>query len=130
MRQLLLTLIVVAVLFLSGNPLMGQNITYGNSWLGGIINERILYIRGFVDGQNVILEELKIKPGPHLNLYVGVYGNDMYVIDNIMTQFYRDPANTYIHWGIMIVIANKKLQGESVAEIERLLSEARKLARD
>jgi len=51
--------------------------------------------------------------------------NPTHNIINAMTELYKDPANTYITYFIMIEIAYQKLKGKN---IEPLLREARKEA--
>ena len=117
MRKLLLPLIFTAVLLISVNVVGGEEMTFGKMWLTMSTENRHLYMAGFVDGQNSA-QVFSIKP------------SDISIIAEIMVQYYRDSANTYIPWGIMTDIANTKLQGESEAVIERLLEEARKISRD
>jgi hypothetical protein len=41
---------------------------------------------------------------------------------NVMTDLYRDPANTYIEYGAMVYVARDKLSGR---EVESRLRQAR-----
>jgi len=53
------------------------------------------------------------------------FHNNLFVLENVITSLYEDPANTYIDFYELADIAMKKLKGQ---DIEQLLREARKEA--
>ncbi|MBA7541844.1 hypothetical protein ES705_34160 [subsurface metagenome] len=61
-----------------------------------------------------------------LNDYLEIRSTfDIEVISKVVTELYKDPANTYIWISDMYIIALRKVKGE---DIEPLLQEARKKA--
>ncbi len=50
-------------------------------------------------------------------------GNNFYFTINVMTEWYKDPANAYIPHAELFCIAREKLSGKAV---EKLLEEKRK----
>ena len=123
------------------------NYNYGEIWLKLSDWDRGLYIGGFVGGMDLwsikILPILASKIKENLltyeeteviqelmdfrNYFDGLAEDvdGMRNIVNIVTDLYKDPANTYIPTYKMIEFAYKKLKGE---DIEPLLREARKIA--
>jgi len=122
-------------------------INYGEMWLKLSNGYRFLYITGFIGGMDLwgikILPILTSKMRENLltyeeteviqklldfrNYFAGLVGDvdGFKNIINIVTDLYKDPANTYIPTYKMIEVAYQKLKGK---DIEPLLREERKKA--
>ena len=120
---------------------------YGKLWLVMSDDHRFSYMGGFVAGMDLWIPKalpiitLKIEEGllsfeeveiisELLDLrtyFLSLDGDGFLNIVNVITDLYKDPANTYIHCCKMINFAYQKLKGEN---IEPLLREARERERE
>jgi hypothetical protein len=99
---------------------------YGRAWKAWSNRDRLIYLRGFVDGQNHTSMSLQNDlPADRRDRLVQqtftFYKSDALV--EVMTSLYSDPANTFITPAAMLYIARDKLAGK---DIEALLRSARK----
>ena len=148
-KIIIIFIIVFCLLSFAGSSCLAQENykNYGEIWLKLSDGYRVLYIMGFVGGMDLlaikILPILTLKIKENLltyeeteviqellyfrNYFLGLAGDVDVVknIFNIVTDLYKDPANTYIPTYKMIEVAYQKLKGE---DIEPLLQEARKKA--
>ena len=125
MNKWMSTLFIAAIL-LSATTSFGQEYNPGKSWLSWSHESRFNFVWGFTEGQALILEELKMKSTK--NLKWAISDNDVPAITEIMSQFYNDPANTYIPWKYMAFVAKMKLEGQPSTKIEEQLEMLRQYA--
>lgn len=118
MKKSLTALCITAILF-SGSALLGEERNPGRHWLELSEVERLIWVCGFAEGQQLILDELEIKVTIHLSSLILL--KDASAISKIMSQYYNDTANTYISWQFMTIIAKTKLEGKPMAIIEKAL---------
>ena len=93
------------------------------SWQSWNAFERVLYLRGFVDGSSRVL--LHFRPADEKAIQTAqaaALRYDFSQIRDVMTNLYSDPANAYIGLGAMVFIARDKLDGKNA---EVLLTRAR-----
>ena len=122
MKKSLAALCITVILF-SGSTLLGEEHNPGRQWLKMTESERLFWVWGFTEGQQLILSELEIKVRVHLRFLILL--KDANAISKIMSQYYNDPANTYITWQFMAIIAKTKLEGKPMAIIEEALELSR-----
>jgi hypothetical protein len=147
MKRTLIILIIVCVLlsFVEISCLTQEPYNYGKIWNSWSDYIRSIYIMGLKDGlqkqitlpfiAQLIIEEkdvfdkylkdsevVKTEEKGNRILWDFIMFDDE-AIRNVMTDLYKDPANTYISFYDMSGIAYRKLNGDS---IEPLLREARK----
>jgi hypothetical protein len=115
MKRLLIVLCTTAILFSAVN-LRGEEYNPGKSWLNWSEGEHLIWLWGFTKGQELILEELQIKSTKNLKYFISF--DDAEAISKIMSQYYKDVANTYIPWKYIATVAKKKLEGVPAAKIE------------
>ena len=149
MKRIIIIFIIVCVLlsFVEISCLTQERYNYGKIWNSWSDYMRSIYIMGLKDGlQKQItlpfIAQLKIEETDVFDKYLKdsevvkteEKGNrilwdfimfDDEAIRNVMTDLYKDPANTYISFYDMVGIAYRKLKGES---IESSLREARERA--
>jgi len=89
---------------------------YGNQWLQWNELERHIYLLGFVDGGSVYFDFVFRQPERVRNELFEAnavkYDND--VLSPVITSLYRDPANVYIRYDSMVLIARDKIAGKDV----------------
>lgn len=127
MKKSLTALCIAAILF-SGSALQAREHNPGKMWLKMTEGERLLWVWGYTEGQQAILDELGIKVTIHLNWLILL--KDASPISKIMTRYYNDPANTYIPLRFMVFTAKVKLEGKPTATIEKSLEIGRQLGMD
>jgi hypothetical protein len=113
---------------------------YGQLWLELDSTDRNIFLLGLRDGilysgNNILsddtsgLKDLSDIKKEMLSVYIFKRYNDfndnMFVLKDIITSLYKEPANSYIRYIEMIDIAMKRLKGE---DIEPLLQKAREEA--
>ena len=100
-----------------------EPINSARSWKSWNSFERVLYLRGFVDGSSRVL--LHFRPADEKAIQTAqaaALRYDFSQIRDVMTNLYSDPANAYIGLGAMVFIARDKLDGKNA---EVLLTRAR-----
>jgi hypothetical protein len=125
MKYFLTVLFTTAILFSAVN-LRGVEDNPGKSWLSLSESDRLGWVWGFAQGQELIIEKLQIKSTKNLNFVISAY--DAEAISKIMSQYYKDAANTYIDWKYMTVVAKMKLEGKPAVKIEEELELLRSYA--
>lgn len=103
-----------------------QEYNPGRVWLGANADHQLFWVWGAADGQSLLVEELRVDKKKRLENRLLV--KDAQTISEIMTQYYGDPANTYIPWHYMAVVANMKLNGQSAAALDERLRLLREYA--
>lgn len=97
--------------------LTGDRENYGREWSGWSTAMREIYVYAFIEGQsNTYLELFNDVPAdrrePLARKTFLYYDVDALAV--VMTDLYRDPANTYIRYSAMIYIAKSKLEGNNI----------------
>jgi len=149
MKKIIIIFIIVfcLLLFMGGiSCLAKEAISPGGMWNSLDDNNKIIYIKGVSDGMLACMCKLSdwlpgftntdgaalffaiLEDNEH---FIGLlqiddyemFLNQLKIITNIISDLYKDPANTYIDVANMCLIASRKLRGEP---IESLLRELRK----
>ena len=81
-----------------------------------------IYLQGIAGG---FILSATIKSIPELNDWNNFILQNNKTIMRVMDDFYKDPANIYIGWDLMCLIACQKIKGE---DVEQLLEGFRKFA--
>ena len=151
-KYYLLVLFLIAVYLLSfvGISYSSENLTNGEFWNQLASIGKSAYIAGVINGVRMWMDQISddnpfrqftskeaevkfstfVLDNLHLLMLIG--GDDVKKTEislktfiNVISDLYKDPANTYIPVPYMCLIASRKLRGEP---IESLLQEARKKA--
>jgi hypothetical protein len=108
-----------------------QWVNFGGQWNRWSPAERLAYLRGLVDGSSrVYLRTLDFRELTTVNREC--LGNTMAVrydhdvLIAIISDLYKDPANTYVMHSEMVFVARDKLEGK---DVEAQLRIARETAR-
>jgi hypothetical protein len=120
----ILLLVLISPLF-AQDPNM-EPVDQGAMWNSWTVAMRSAYIEGFLSGVNSVYQRafsyLSAKQRDEIRAATFVvYASD--VLAKVVTDLYRDPANTYIEPGALVIVAREKLKG---TDIEPLLRAARK----
>jgi hypothetical protein len=111
-------MVLCIICWLATEGLAGEAFNYGNAWMKNTKDDRLSWVWDFTNGQEVILEEVK----PKKTLKYDITDMEAPVISEVMTEYYKDPGNSYIPWKYMTYIAKMKLKGKSAADIEAQLA--------
>jgi hypothetical protein len=141
---LVLVLIVVYLLSFVGISYSSENFTNGEFWNKLASIGKSAYIAGVINGvkmwtdqisdenpfRQFTSKEAEVKfstfVSDNLNFLMLFRGEiSLKTFINVISDLYKDPANTYIPVSCMCLIASRKLRGEP---IELLLQETRKKA--
>jgi hypothetical protein len=114
--------LIFAGLFTS--TLVGQEpcpdpINFGLWWNSSTDANRLIYLGGFMDGQASTYQALvnSLAPNSRERLRKETFlFYDLPVLRDVMTDLYKDPANTYVGIAFMVYIARDKLGGEDVSK--------------
>jgi hypothetical protein len=92
-------------------------INYGHQWNMWSNRDRLVYLSGFVDGQNHTVTSLEdALPAESRERLVRntftLYRTNTLL--DVMTSLYADPANTFITHASMIYMARDKLAGKDI----------------
>jgi hypothetical protein len=98
----------------------------GVAWLGMSETTRFTWTFGATQGQTLIAEELGTKSALIKDNLLPSDQAD--TLAKVITQYYRDAANTYIPWRYVAVVAAWKLTGRSESQINERLESLRKYA--
>lgn len=145
-------LLVLVCLFLYSpvySPVQGgkKRYNFGKEWNRWNDHERYVYLRGLRDGMDEgkeewywigpKIEDTEANAERYAERYEFYMRNsitqnfpNMEAVREIMTDFYADPSNTYLHFVYVLKISVAKLRGSSLDVIERLLATARKQSHD
>src|SRR5205823_6846189 len=100
-------------------------VNFGEAWKSWPNDVRVVYLQGFMDGQSEThLAYFNVLPPKSREALARrtFLRYDLPILRDVITDLYRDPANTYIRLAVMIYIARDKLDG---IEIEQRLRYAR-----
>jgi len=118
MKLLKLFLAACIIFGITGVGLAAETYNSGKIWMNLSKEAKLYWVWGFANGQEVLLEEAKTKKA----MKYDITDLEAPVICEVMTEYYKDPGNSYIPWKYMTYIAKMKLKGKSIADIETELS--------
>ncbi|MEK7323370.1 MAG: hypothetical protein AABZ84_09860 [Pseudomonadota bacterium] len=95
------------------------NHNFAASWFRMSEGARVTWLWGAAEGQSLVLEELPIAAKKKLENHLPFDKAD--VLARVITSLYADPANSYIPWKYMAVVANSKLNGATESEVAKRL---------
>ena len=143
-KKIVITFIVVCCLLSFMEISCLAQGSWGKAWDSISYLEKQFYLMGMTDGLIMCITDFFASTGSYIvgledpeermiltdsigrsNDLLGLITSNHEVIINIMNDLYKDPANTYIFYRNILVLACRKLKGEN---IEPLLQEARKKA--
>ena len=105
------------------NPcLTPDRINYGREWRTWTDTIRQIYVEGFMSGQAdtylAVFNDLPNDRREPLRKALFLF-HGLGPIADVMTDLYKDPANTFIRYGAMVYIARDKLSGRDVEPMLR-----------
>lgn len=119
---LLKATILLALLVGSANATCattGPDYAPGDAWRRMEASSQLVWVWGVAEGQSLVVEELPKATASRLSNNLSTA--DAKAVSEIMAQYYNDPANAFVPWKYMAVVASKRLAGESEARLaERL----------
>lgn len=118
MKLLKLLLAAYIIFGITSVGLAAEAYNSGKGWMNLSKDAKLYWVWGFASGQEVLLEEAKTKR----TMKYDITDLEAPVICEIMTEYYKDPGNSYIPWKYMPYIAKMKLKGKSTADIETELA--------
>jgi len=106
-----------------------ETVTAGELWNDVSMSDLIkgVYIRG-IEGEfllSQITTPSEVVIDKLLKDWYSFISQNHETIIRVMNDLYKDPANTYIDWSLICLIACNKLKGE---DVEQLLKDVRKVA--
>jgi hypothetical protein len=116
------TVALCSLILLLGFTLLCQEhrdnrINFGGQWNSWSTNDRLVYLSGFMDGQSetysTLLSDLPEGSRERLRKATFLF-YDLDVIRDVITDVYRDPANTFIRFSSIVYVARDKLDGKDV----------------
>jgi len=122
----MITMLIAAQGFAGDSPF-----NYGESWESFSMRERQMYVIGFTSGINQAANDVVVNLAAESSLRKEISETiafpeiDNIVLVNTISSLYKQPENSYIHFGKMIVIARDKITGKSIG---KKLMNARKAA--
>jgi hypothetical protein len=138
MKKLTIVLFFLGIALIS-NPVYSADMQdYGKIWRAWGKDGQTAYIWGFIDGQSytfltvmseIIASDKKGDKVPksfdkNIRLKTAILYDENKIID-IITNLYKDPANSYVWFQDMVYIARDSLSGKDVT---KAILEARKAA--
>lgn len=99
------------------------NFDHGEFWNQMSEDMRTFWVMGVINGQEIVMESLPDSVSIEASVKIERPTKD--AIANLMTQYYADPANTFIPWNNMVVLANEKLGGKSEQYLAEKISKLR-----
>ena len=113
-------LLTIILLISSSNLLNADEFIPGESWLNYSEHARFMWAWGVVDGQALILEENQDLNDLKINNKI--QSNGLGAVVDIMTEYYKDPANIYIPKKYMVIVASMKLNGAKESDLNEKLA--------
>jgi len=118
---LITNLLLIAVLSAHAQGPPTKRVNFGNTWNSWSDYIRDIYLQGLTDGQFytftlVPLDSVKSFNSMREKVFLFFEPN---VIRDVMTDLYKDPANTFISSAAMAHIARDKLQGKDISKTLR-----------
>lgn len=142
-KTTIILIIVFCLLSFVGVSCLAQE-SCGKAWNSISYLEKQFYLVGMTDGLIMCISDFYVSTGSYIveledpeermiltasmsrsNDLMGLISSNSEVIINIMDDLYEDPANIYIIYRNIFILACQKLKGEN---IEPLLQKARKKA--
>ena len=96
---------------------------HGRFWNSLDDSSRELWVMGVASGQEILLEA--VPESVKIDGTLRISNRTAEALVEIMTEYYSDPANTFIPLNNMLVFANKKLSGSSESQLASELAELR-----
>lgn len=94
-----------------------DRVDFGRQWKSWSNQTRLVYMAGFVDGGSAtylaVFNDLSSERREALRKATAVM-YDSEAIADVMTDLYKDPANTFIRHDAMVYIARDKLDGNDI----------------
>jgi len=118
MRNMKWLLVSCIIYLFAVESLAGEAFNFGKVWMKNTEANRLMWTWGFIDGQKDILEEVKEEVKLKKTLKYDITDMEATVVSEVMTEYYKDPGNSYIPWQYMTNIVKMKLKGKSTADIE------------
>ncbi|NIM97215.1 MAG: hypothetical protein GTO24_03730 [candidate division Zixibacteria bacterium] len=141
MKRFRYLIILLCLLLFSPVQAEEERTKWGEVWNSWTELQKYLYLWGYKDGMvkseslhNAIVLPLVSQKCPRevLSKYLEAAPPirdlfpDLDVLKDVMTEFYKDPANTYLEFDTILWVSHLKLNGESAESIERVLARERK----
>jgi len=103
-------------------PHAADRINFGQEWKDWTRPIRLIYLSAYMDGesdtyQKAVFDLPAAKREP-FRLATALFF-DVGAIADVMTDLYKDPANTFVRTGAMVYIARDKLSGKDVEAMLR-----------
>lgn len=121
-----LAMLCVVALLVQRGTAFAASMNFGDSWLRLQEGDRIMWVWGAAEGQLLLSSELDENVKSKLTTRID--NTKAESIAGIMTQIYRDPANAYIPWRWIALMASDKLRGVPREKIESDLESLRQAA--
>lgn len=133
------TLFIFFVIFIPVNSTSSEMFDFGKDWQSLSKNEKQSYMMGFKNGTtqtiSMITDEIattqsrgnKIPKSLITKIRQIRISNDNAKIIEVISNLYNDPANSYIWYADMVLIANDSINGK---DVKQSLLKARKVAVD
>lgn len=132
MRTLIIVLFTVGLTMASNTVFSDETIDYGAMWKAWGREGQHAYFWGFIDGSTAVMMtamEEYISLGKQVSkaqkdcgIILDNTGKktatlfDEYKLIDVITNLYKDPANSYILFGDMVYIARDSLKGNDVTD--------------
>lgn len=120
-----IVLICVSILTVNGSA-QDELFNYGRQWNGWSNVSRSVYLEGFVDGQSntflALTNDLPAARREPLRLKTFTF-YEADALRDVITNLYKDPANTFIRHDSLLYIARDKLSGKDIEPALRLARE-------
>jgi hypothetical protein len=127
--QLPKALVLIAFLVGSVEAICGtseQEYAPGDAWRRMETSSQLVWVWGAAEGQSLLVEELPKATSSRLGNNFSAA--DAKAVSEVMAQYYGDPANSFIPWKYMAVVASKRLAGETELRLGQRLSRLREYA--
>jgi len=104
---------------------------YGDSWQTLSYDGKLMFIEGYMEGlaqgihdANYVITGKKSIDGDKmekaLNMHNPLYHTEVQVLIKVMDDIYKDPANIYIQYDLVLWLAKDKLDGKPIEEHLRI----------
>jgi hypothetical protein len=114
-----LTLTITFASSAAAQDVRSEPINYGRAWNSLFDPVRLVYVQAFMEGQastySAVFNDLPLTSRERLRKATFLFYEPA-VLRDVMTDLYKDPANTYIRFDLMVYIARDKLSGEDVTK--------------
>jgi len=132
MRKLTIVLFILGLTITSSTVFSDEMLDYGAMWKAWGREGQHAYLWGFIDGgtavmltamEEMISSDKQVRTAPkNCGVILDNTGKktatlfDEYKLIDVITNLYKDPANSYILFGDMVYIARDSLKGNDVTD--------------